>query len=66
MQHLASEEHCPVILRPEAMKRRFGFDAEAKYGRNYKPMRTGRVSMSTPPTGHGCCPSIETTPWYMR
>lgn len=37
MRHLASDDHCPVILRPEQMKRRFGFDAEAKYGRGYKP-----------------------------
>jgi SPP1 gp7 family putative phage head morphogenesis protein len=37
MGYLASEEHCPVILRPEDMRRRLGFDAEAKYGRDYRP-----------------------------
>ncbi|MCL0034373.1 phage minor head protein [Dehalococcoidia bacterium] len=37
MRFLSSEDNCPVILHPKEMKRRFGFDAEVKYGRDYKP-----------------------------
>ena len=37
IRFLSDPDTCPVILRPEQVKRRFGIDFVAKYGEGYQP-----------------------------